>query len=178
MSKSVYTTGAEDGLILGPVMSAVALLCGATSYHPWMSVPALIAVVAVPTIAYLLLARTFRNDRSMTFSALWLQGICMFFFGGLIMAACVFVSLRWWVPDFLSHQIEMLITVYSSINDPNARQVIDMLEKVRSAGALPGPLDVALEMLYFSVFTGSILSVFYSLIIRNIGQKRNPYLTK
>lgn len=153
---------------MGPLMALSAVLVGASTYVAWVSIPGLLAMLAVPVLAYMRLARSYRNDRAaMTFTALWLQGICMFFFGALIMAAVAFVMMRWAVPGFVVHQIDVIISVYGAINDPAAASMVSTFEKLKSSGALPSPLDVALELLYMAVFSGSIVSVIFALIIRN-----------
>ena len=166
-NKSVYALGAEDGLLMGPLMAATIVCIGASTYVAWLSVPGLIGALAVPVLAYYRLMISHRdNPRSMTFTPLWLQGICMFFFGGLVMSAVAFVLMRWAVPGFIMHQIDKIIEVYSALNDPSAASMVSMFEKIKTSGMLPTPLDVALELLYMSVFTGSIISLIYALIIR------------
>lgn len=169
--KSVYTLGAEDGLILGPVMAAAIVLCGASLYIAWTSLPAIAAFIAVPVIAYIRLARAQRVQPS-TFSGIWLQGICMFFFGGLIASVVAFASLRWWAPGFLGQMLDSAIAVYGQINNADVARMVDTLNKIKEMHALPSPLDVALELLYFAVFTGSILSMVYALIIRNLFKRK------
>lgn len=169
--KSVYVLGAEDGLILGPIMSAAMVLFGAMSYVPIYVIPALLAFLVVPIVAYLRLGRTYRRQGG-TFSALWLQGICMFFFGGLIMSVVIYAALTWWVPGFMMHQINSVIEIYGTLDNPSADQIVDTLEKAKSAGLLPTALDVALQMLYIAVFTGSILSMFYAFLIRKFNRNK------
>lgn len=175
-SKSVYTLGAEDGLIMGPLMAVTAVLTGASTYVAWVSILGILGMIAVPVLAYYRLAASHRNNpRTMTFTALWLQGIVMFFCGGLIMSAVSFVMMRWAVPGFIVHQIDVIISAYGAIDDPSAATMVDTFKKLKSSGALPSPLDVTLELLYISVFSGSILSVIYALIIRHRRPTPPPY---
>lgn len=169
--KSVYTLGAEDGLVIGPLMAATVVLIGASTYVPWLALVGWVFIVAVPVVAYIRLASTRKvNPAMVRFSPLWLRGICMFFFGGLIMAIVSIVMMRWVVPDFMKHLFDNLIEVYGKIDDPAAAQVLTVLRKVEETNSLPTPLDVALEMLYFAVFSGSILSMIYAVIIK----RRSP----
>ena len=55
--QSVYRLGAEDGLIMGPLMAVAVLLMGATAYIPGLFFLAIAAMIAVPSVAFLLLAR-------------------------------------------------------------------------------------------------------------------------
>lgn len=159
--------GAEDGLFMGPLMAITVIFIGASTYYTWASIPGLIGVLAVPVLAYFRLALGYRaNPHGMSITSLWLQGICMFFFGGLIMSAIAFSLMRWAVPGFINHQIDTIIEVYGSMNNPSAAEMAQTFGKLKSAGMLPSPLDVALELLYISVFTGSLLSFIFSFIIR------------
>lgn len=159
--KTVYTRGADDGLVMGPLMALTVVLLGASTYVAWLAVPALFCAIGVPVLAYFRLAKGFR-----VFSAIWLHGICMFFFGGLVMAVVAFVAMRWVVPGFIVHQVNMIIDIYGSIDDPQAKMMVDTFEKLKSTGTLPNALDMTLELLYAAVFSGSLLSMIYALIIR------------
>lgn len=173
--KSVYVLGAEDGMIMGPLMAVTIVLFGASTYVMWLSVPALLGALGVPILAYYLLAKSYKAAPATTsFSALWLQGICMFFFGGLVMAAIAYAAMRWAAPGFIMHQVNTIIEIYGSVNDPQAEAMVEAFEKLKSAGALPTPLDMTLEMLYAAVFSGSLLSMIYSWAIRRKGRQTPP----
>lgn len=172
-TKSVYTEGAENGAILGPMMAAAVICFGASTYHPWWFIPAIICCVAVPTLAYMFMARTYaRQPELSTFSALWLQGICMFFFGSLIMALAVYVAIRFFCPTFMADQVANFITLYSTIDDPAAVQAVEMMETIQKQGIMPSPIEVALELVYGAVFSGSLLSMVFSLVVRSRGRNR------
>lgn len=165
--KSVYTLGAEDGLYMGPLMAATVIFIGASTYAPWLAIPGLLCAFAVPVLAYLRLARSYRSTPlPVSFSTLWLQGIAMFFFGGLVMAVVAFVTMRWIAPGFINHQVEMIINVYSSMDDPQALNMAHTFQKIKDAGALPKPLDIALQLLYLAVFSGSILSICFAMLLK------------
>lgn len=165
--QSVYRLGAEDGLIMGPLMAVTVLLMGATAYIPGLFFLATAAMIAVPSVAFLLLARAHRARPNMsTFSALWLQGICMFFFGSLIMAVAAYAGMRWLCPTFISDQIDAVVSVYGSVDNADARAIAATLQKAAEARSLPTPIEVSLEMIYMAVFSGSLLSMVLALIVR------------
>lgn len=173
-AKSVYRLGAEDGLVIGPLMTAVAVLVAATAYIPWLGLPSLALIVAVPAVAYVMLWRGFKESGfKASFSALWLQGICAFFFGGLIMGALVFIALRWVWPGFIADQMRLLADILASSTDSDAVDMATGLRKSMEHGNLPAPIDIVLELIYVAVFTGSLLSMFLSLLIR----ARRPRIT-
>lgn len=170
--KSVYTAGAEDGLIMGPLMALCMIAFGASTYYAACFIPAVLLAIAVPVFAYLLLARTYRRQPMVsTFSALWLQGICMFFFGSLIMALVVYAVIRFGVPGFMEDQVNNFIAVYGDMDDPQAKQLVAMMKQISEQGMLPTPIQIALELVYGAVFSGSLLSMIYSLVIRSRGRR-------
>lgn len=174
--RSVYARGAEDGLVLGPLLSLAIVLVGVTVYRPWAFFPAVAAMVAVPVVTWLRLRRGHAEDSGRsTLSALWLQGICGFFFGGLIMALVAYAGMRWVCPSFIADQFRTVIDAYSSIDTPEATQLADTLRRAVEARALPTPIEVALETLYGVVFTGSILSVILAAIVRRAHKTPPPF---
>jgi len=166
-SRSVYVRGAEDGLVLGPVMAAGVLLTGIAAYVPQMSLVALMALASVPVLTYILLRRGYAADSGRsTLSALWLQGICTFFFGGLLMAAVAYAAMRWLRPGFIVEQVRTVADLYADAPDAGAREMAAALKQAIDARILPSPIEVALELLYAAVFSGSILSVALAAVIR------------
>lgn len=171
--KSVYTAGAEDGALMGPLLAAAVVCFGASAYWPICFIPAIMLGIAVPAFAYLFLARTYRAQPEVsTFSALWLQGICIFFFGSLIMAVVVYLMLRFVCPTFMVDQAANFINIYGGVDDPMARQTVAMMQTLLDQGALPTPVDIVLELIYGAVFTGSLLSMILSLVVRSRGRNR------
>ncbi len=165
--RSVYLRGAEDGLKMGPLLALTVVFIGMAYYTPWLFLPALVGIIAVPSLTYILLTRSFIEDeRRSSLSALWLHGICAFFFGGLFMALVAYIGMRWVKPSFIADQFRTVIEVYSSAPSADARDFAAALQKAVDARALPTPIEMALELLYGAVLTGSILSLILSLIIR------------
>lgn len=174
--RSVYARGAEDGLVLGPLLSLVIVLAGVTMYSAWAFFPTVAAMVAVPVVTYIRLRRGYAEDHGRsTLSALWLQGICGFFFGGLIMTLVAYAGMRWICPSFIADQFRTIIDTYSAIDTPEARQLTDTLRRAVEARALPSPIEVALEILYGVVFTGSILSVILATAVRRPRKTPPPF---
>lgn len=169
--ESVYVVGARGGLALGPAMSLAMVLLGASAYSSMWALPALACCLAVPVLAYFVVARAYKANPAYGFSALWLTGICSFFFGAVIMGAVVVAALKWWQPGFMQHIVTQLIEVYSRVPDPNATTMVDTLRKMSEAGALPGPIDCALELIYGAVFSGSLLSMIYAAVVRRTARR-------
>lgn len=168
-NESVYLAGARGGLAIGPVMALAVVLLGASVYSSGWMLPALVCMVAVPVIAYIIVARTFQRNPTYSFSALWLTGICAFFFGGLIMGAVIAAALRWWQPGFMEYMVGNVVDLYSQMPDPKAQEMASTLQKLVDAQGLPTPVDCALEMIYAAVFSGSLLSMIYAVVVRRTG---------
>lgn len=175
-NRSVYRRGADDGLWFGIYLSVVLLssFCSLTvaSALGWLS---MIMAVSVPLVVYFCLKRSYRQDNYRSqFSMLWLHGICIFFFGGLIMALTAYVYMRFVNPSFYSDVFDMLLKVYEqsgvSADDPNYM----MLAKINEAKMFPTAGESAMELLMSSVFTGSILSMLIALIVRATSRRTTP----
>ncbi|MDE6300371.1 MAG: DUF4199 domain-containing protein [Muribaculaceae bacterium] len=164
--ESVYVAGARGGLVLGPVMTLAVMLLGASVYSAMWSLPALACCLAVPVLAYFIIGKVYRTNPSYSFSALWLTGICAFFFGGLIMGAVVAGTLRWVQPGFMHYMVSQVVDIYSNVPDAQAQNVADTLNKMIEANTLPTPVDCALELIYAAVFSGSLLSMIYAVVVR------------
>lgn len=160
---------------MGPLMGATVILTGAASYVPLLSILSIVCYIAVPALAFVMLRRGFAEDNCRsTFSSLWLQGICTFFFGGLLMAVIVFAALRWIWPGYISDQMNLLLEILSQSSDPAAAEWIDVIERLKSTGNLPTPIQIVLELIYMVVFTGSLLSMLLSMVVR---ARRRPSQT-
>lgn len=171
--KSVYRQGAEDGLLLAPLLIAASLCMGASIYRPMFFLPTLIFMIAVPVVTYISQLKSYlRQPELSTLSALWLQGICMFFFASLIMGLAVYAAMRWIWPGFINDQVNAVIQLYSSSNDPDITNLVKGIERARDTHSLPSPIDITLELMYMVVFTGSLLSLVSSVIARAVGRNR------
>lgn len=165
--RSVYRRGAEDGLKLGPVLMLTVTLVGATPFVPWLTMPALASIVAVPVMAYILLKRGAAEDgEDSTFSATWLHGTTMFFFSGLLLALYVFIALRWWQPDYYERVFDMTIEILQNQPGAQANEMVEQMQQMKENGEMPTPFDTSIEMLYFATVSGAMLSTVLALIVK------------
>lgn len=171
--KSVYRQGAEDGLLLAPLLIAASFCMGASIYCPVFILPTLIFMLAVPVVTYISQLKSYlRQPELSSLSALWLQGICMFFFASLIMGLAIYAAMRWMWPGFINDQVDAVIAVYSASNDPNIQSLLKGIQRARETHSLPTSIDITLELMYMVVFTGSLLSLFSALIVRVVGRNK------
>ncbi len=172
--RSVYRRGAEDGLLMAPLLAVVVSLFGAMPFVSWLFFPTMLLAATVPVLAYILLKRGYAEDMGKsTFSALWLHGICIFFFGSLLMAVFTFAMMRWAFPNYIIDMMRMCIDVLNAAKDAQASQLADVFEKAIKTGQIPQAIDIVIELIYLAVLTGSMLSMLLSLIIRS-GRKPSP----
>lgn len=164
---AVWRRGADDGMLLGMWMSAI-FICGA--YSPSMPVLFWLTVLmmaAVPVIVYGWLRRDWIKWPQMRFfSAAWMQGICMFFFGSLIMAAVIVIFLKFIRPDFILESVKGAIEIYRGMDGPEAANMAHTLQEMINRHMLPTPVNMGITMIWTVTFTGSILSMILTGIVK------------
>lgn len=169
--KSVYRRGADDGFIFGVYLSLMFIFQALAIVHnsTLLSLLTLIMMLAVPAVIYFFLRRAYIADgRRSSFSALWLQGICTFFFGSLLMAVTVYVYTRLVQPNFMPEAFESLRQAYAMIDTDEAQQMVRWIENAQKHHLYPPASQLAVAFIWGAVFTGSILSMIISFVIRSI----------
>lgn len=165
--RSVYKRGADDGFLFGGYLSALALCICGSPYVPWLAIPALAMMIFVPVVIYRFLRRSYVRDFGLSsFSELWLQGIITFVCGTLLMAATAYIFIRFIKPDFVIDQVKTAAGLYRTMADPQARQMAHTLDLMIERHLVPAPIYVVVEMMLMGIFTGSILSMFITWIVR------------
>ncbi len=167
-SQSPYKRGADWGAWFGIYLSA---LFFATSYsvsYPVCGLLGLLLIVCVPPCIFLMLRKSYIADNGKTiFSSLWMEGIAIFFFGGLIASIVAMVYMRWIEPSFFDTRIDALIELYSEMKDiPQAQEAAELLQTARDQKVLPKPIELTIDMLWLIVFTGSLLSMIMSWLVQ------------
>lgn len=171
--KSVYRRGADDGFFFGIYLSLMLL---ATFYS--VSGPSMLSglfsfamIIGVPAVIYFFIRRGYKADHCRSqFSAMWLHGICIFFFGSLLMALTSYIYLRLINPAFISNMLEIARQTYAGLGTADANTIVNMIEQVQRTNAYPTAGGIAVEIIWLAVFTGSLLSMLLSLIIRAINR--------
>jgi hypothetical protein len=164
--RSPYKRGADWGALFGIYLSALFFASSYSFDYPICSVLAFVMMIGVPLFVAFVLRYSYVQDRGTTiFSSLWVEGIAIFFFGGLISSLVAFVYMRWLEPDFIADRLNAMIDVYSSAEVPNGKDVVEVLQAVRDRELLPRPIEIIVDMLWLIVFTGSILSMIISMLV-------------
>lgn len=174
--RSVYRRGADDGLWFGIYLSAMfgVSVCAITVSDSlsWLTMA---MAATVPAIIYFFLKRSYREDYcTSTFSALWLHGICIFFFGCLIMALTAYVYLRVINPAFYHNTIGMVLEMYDEAGISAENPNVKLLSTMQKNNMYPTAGQSAMELIMSGVLTGSILSMIISLIVRATTRQTTP----
>lgn len=166
-STSVYRRGADDGFIMGVYLSVWIILVCSSIYYQITGIIGLILSAGVPALLYVMLRRSYVKDFGLsTFSFLWLQGIVTFVCGTLMMAVVAFIFMRFIRPDYISELFSMVADQYESLPSAEAQSFAHNLHLMVKNNTLPTPIYVALELMMSGIFTGSILSMFITWLVR------------
>lgn len=169
---NVYRRGASDGALMGLVLCGIFASWALSMRIAVASLAFPVLCLAVPVLLYMMLRRAYRADgcRS-TFAMLWMHGICIFFFGTLLMAALALAWLRWWEPSLVRDSLLQAADVYAQLPSAQAQSMAKAVNSIVEQNMVPRAIDIALALLWSGVFSGSILSIIVAAVIR-AGKKR------
>lgn len=176
-SKSIYRRGADDGLIFGLYLSLmfVVMAVALTGGSVLASLTGMAMILAVPVLLYFFLRKSYlADDRRSPFSAMWLQGICIFFFGSLLMSMTAYVYMRVIHAGFIPEVFETAREAYENTGTEDGATLARMIKKIQDNNLYPTPATVAMEIVWIAVFTGSMLSMLVSLIVRTVCRRQTP----
>ena len=164
--RSPYKRGADWGALFGIYLVA---LFFATSYsitNGYAALGAMVLMAGVPVCIYFMLRHSYVSDNGTTiFSSLWMEGIAIFFFGGLIASVIAMIYMRWIDPGFLNDRVDTLIEIYSTSGIPTGEEAAEMLQTAIDQKLLPKPIEITIDMLWLIVFSGSLLSMVISWLV-------------
>lgn len=170
---SVFRRGADDGWRLGLYMYAIFVSAAYSVRMPWLGILSFILMLAVPFIVYRWLSRDYVRYQAMRFfSATWMQGICSFFFGSLIFAVLTYVFMRFIEPGWIADNVRMAADFYRQIGTAESLQMATALQGMIDKHLLPSAISFAISMIWTITFTGSVLSLLLSLLVRLLNKKR------
>lgn len=164
---SPYRRGAAQGMYFGIYLSLLFLASVYSITYPVMGLAMMLLLIGVPFYIYKCLRASFVADRGTTqLSSLWMQGIMVFLCGALIQGVVAIVYLKWIEPAFIITQLHTVIDFYRGIDSPEAQEMARVLQNMIDINLVPTAASMVMEMICFSVFTGSLLSVILSIIVR------------
>lgn len=162
--KSIYRRGAEHGVVMGVYLSVLFAAMANSMESAWLGVLAMGMALCVPVLTYSLLRHSFVADFGLTrFSELWMEGIMVFAGGSVIMAVTSLLYMKWVEPTFIVDQVTAVAELY---REAGQTQISDILDAALSSRMLPTPAEVAVEFVWLGVFSGSMLSMLMSLLVK------------
>lgn len=174
--KSIYSLGANNGLIIGLYLSGMFALQAFGMKNALLLLLGNLMMLGVPFLLYWLLVRDYdRNETYRQFSAVWLNGIVSFICGSLILATAMYIYLRYIDPCFIATQIKEVIDIYRQLGTPQADDMANAFESIIKQNAVPSPISLAFSTIWFSSFAGSMLSLVIAFIIKKL-TRRNKNL--
>ena len=160
-SRSVYNLGASDGIWVGLAMGLCMMCMIESAKIPFLAFLGLLLFVAVPVMVWKMLRRAWMLSRvPPSFSAVWLHGICIFLFGGLIMALITYISLRYLSPGWIETQT--LEAASRLAGNPDTAEQSLILLRIVESGQLPTPIYTAISSIWMVAFTGSLMSMIFA----------------
>lgn len=171
---SPYRRGAAEGPVLGVLLAGIFFSASYTFDYPLLALLALALIGAIPVALFFMLRSSFLADGRMTlFSSLWMEGIAAFFCGGLIASVITVVYMVIIEPGFIGERVNTMIDFYSAhpIGE-QSRQAVAILTAARDHHSFPRPVALAMDMLWFIVFFGSMLSLAIAALVSLVYKKK------
>ena len=158
--RPITTRAAENGLYLGLCIGVLMTMCGVMVYFPMASLFVWAGSLAMPFILYRMLSGSNREcGGRLSFAEVWAEGIASFFLGSLIPAAAAYLLLRYAFPDLIRLQMQTSIDALANIDSPWAHQYHTALEQMQAKMLVPGPADIAANIISFNIVAGTLLSL-------------------
>lgn len=168
---SIYRRGATRGAWFGLYLTTLVMGMLYSLEVPALSLLTLLLIAGVPFVIYRCLRHTAAQLPVMPqYSALWLEGIALFFFGGLIMTAVVAIWLTALDPTLVHKHAHTVVDIYRQTPGETAAEMAQLIEAAIEQNAIPSPIRLATSLLWATVFTGSILSMLMALLVRIKGK--------
>lgn len=162
----LFKRGADNGFVFGLYLIALFFAIAYSLTVPLLGLVSVAMICAVPLITFFYLRKGHMCEQgTSTFSMLWMQGIVMFFCGSMILALAVYLFLTYLQPNYITDVLTMTRDTYSSIDWERGQEIADTIDLMIEKHLIPTPIQVAMEMLWIGVFSGSLLSILTALLV-------------
>ncbi|MDE6716157.1 MAG: DUF4199 domain-containing protein [Muribaculaceae bacterium] len=173
----ILKQASDYGAYLGALLSLLFFAVVYSSALPALSFLAIAMLLAIPFFIFFVMKRLRRKAPDFwRMSALWMLGILIFIFGGIILAAVAYIFLQFIDPDFIYRQLGAAIEIYKHNPDLINSQSLAVLTKMYESGNIPSAIQSAMSTLWSVSFFGSILSLIEAAIV-SISSKRNQNIS-
>lgn len=164
---SPYRRGANDGFYFGLYLTVMFFAIVISVKVSVFSLLAFAMMLFVPFLIYRWLRRSYVEDKGRSqLSALWMQGIVIFACGSLIAGVVATIYLKWIDPDFIVNRLNEAIELYKDSDWPQGREIATVMQEMIDYNFVPSAIAIIFEMIWLSIFSGSLLSLLMSLLAR------------
>ncbi len=164
---SPYRRGADDGFRFALYLTAMFFASIYAARVPMLSLAVIALMLGVPFVIYYFLRKAYVEEHGTTLmSSLWMHGIMIFLCGSLLAGAVEFVWLRWVNPTYVVDQLHAVIEIYASSGWERGEEIASVLRDMIEHKMVPTSISIVMEMIWLSVFTGSLLSALMALLVR------------
>lgn len=169
---SPYYLGAKAGIPVGIYMSAMFLLMVLMTRIPLISYLLLCMILCMPVVIYATMRTTVVSFRgNTTFSSLWMQGIMTFLFGSVVCGLFTMIYLKFVEPRFIIGMVQSCIDSCRAMPGPEYSELAGTLENMIRTGVVPSASSFTISMFWFSMASGSLLSMVLAAVAQNGSRK-------
>lgn len=173
----ILKQASDFGALMGALLCLLFLAVVYSSALPPLSFLAMAILFGIPFFLFWIMKRVKRRAPEFwRMSALWMLGILIFIFGGILLAAVVYIFLQFIYPDFIYNQLGAAIEIYKQNPELVNSQTLAVLTKMYESGNIPTAIQSAMSTLWSASFFGSILSLIEAAIV-SISSKRNQNIS-
>ncbi|MCD7711117.1 MAG: DUF4199 domain-containing protein, partial [Porphyromonadaceae bacterium] len=157
----------QYGIFMGIYLLILFLFSVGSRYASIFSTLSIVMIVATPAALYLVMSDFVRQRGGCKFGSLWLFGIFVFFFASLISGLGEYIYCQYIAPDFLSSLFAAMLEALGSMDElsPETADFIEMMRSGYEQGGTPTAIEWVVQMIWFKVFVGSLLSIFVALFV-------------
>ena len=164
---SILKRGADKGLLLGVYFCIMSVFMIAGENIPLLGLCSTVMMLGVPLLLYYFLRHTYVSQDGLTYHVtLWLEGIVIFTGGGLVLSLLIFCYLRWINPEFIPDQIDRMIEMYNSIDDPRTHEMANVLTTISDSRSYPSSRMFVAQIEVLIIASGLILSGITAFLVR------------
>lgn len=166
-SGQVYREGANKGVGMGIYLTAASIFCLTSHLNPMVALLALALLAGVPVLQYKLLLGVFRKyGCTDNFSSLWMLGISIFIGAALICAAATYCYLEFFDPHYFYDRGQEALSILEQTPELKSSELYSQMKIAVEEGILPSPIGYCVEMIMITVFSGSILTILLTPLVR------------
>lgn len=181
-ARSVIHRAAENGLYLGLYLSVLALLAGVSQGSLLAGLGVWGLSLYMPFFVYRLLRKSLAERHfEAGFAEMWSEGIALFLLASMIQAVVIYLGLRYLAPDYMARSVDMAIEFFRAQGNEAGDTWVRTLQNLREQNGLPGPTDVAAQIISTNVVGGGFLSIILSAVLvtrYSSAERRQRYMER